>query len=341
MNTNLYAASCIITSLILMQPVCEITEQYFASRSLQYPDLTACHSQTSFSCMFALLADTTSNWLRTGEMLVGPRKVFFMDEISTGLDSSTTFQIVKCMRDFAHLGQATILMSLLQPSPEVYNLFDDVMLLSEGAASWADILLQTLLEASDKLVWAMCTTDQSVDLNAELSLPWGFAGAFAFAATSACSGTTSPSSATIRPVLHSLTLQLDSLLIAIVRASVNAALPSSVNHPCNTLTVLSCLAGNMAFHGPREDVVDFFLGLGFRCPVRKGVPDFLQEVTSRKDQQVRFASPFLLSSNVSFSTSCGSGCPCAAEVKCTASVMCHLPAASAVLLFASPFCFVY
>ncbi|KAL0437009.1 UNVERIFIED_CONTAM: Pleiotropic drug resistance protein 2 [Sesamum radiatum] len=34
----------------------------------------------------------------TGEMLVGPAKAFFMDEISTGLDSSTTFQIVKFMR---------------------------------------------------------------------------------------------------------------------------------------------------------------------------------------------------------------------------------------------------
>jgi ABC-type multidrug transport system ATPase subunit len=30
-------------------------------------------------------------------MLVGPTKVLFMDEISTGLDSSTTFQIVKCI----------------------------------------------------------------------------------------------------------------------------------------------------------------------------------------------------------------------------------------------------
>ena len=28
--------------------------------------------------------------------------------------------------------QATILMALLQPAPEVYNLFDDIMLLAEG-----------------------------------------------------------------------------------------------------------------------------------------------------------------------------------------------------------------
>ncbi|GAB2232946.1 hypothetical protein Droror1_Dr00012016 [Drosera rotundifolia] len=44
-------------------------------------------------------ADTMvgDNMLR-GEMLVGPAKVLFMDEISTGLDSSTTFKIVNSLR---------------------------------------------------------------------------------------------------------------------------------------------------------------------------------------------------------------------------------------------------
>ena len=36
-------------------------------------------------------------------MIVGPKKTLFMDEISTGLDSSTTFQIVQSMRNFTHL----------------------------------------------------------------------------------------------------------------------------------------------------------------------------------------------------------------------------------------------
>lgn len=40
------------------------------------------------------------------------------------------------------------------------------------------------------------------------------------------------------------------------------------------------------FHGPREDVVEFFESCGFACPERKGVPDFLQEVTSKNDQKV-------------------------------------------------------
>ncbi|KAH1250457.1 ABC transporter G family member 39 [Glycine max] len=39
----------------------------------------------------------------TGEMLVGPAKALFLDEISTGLDSSTTFQICKFMRQMVHI----------------------------------------------------------------------------------------------------------------------------------------------------------------------------------------------------------------------------------------------
>lgn len=68
----------------------------------------------------------------TGEMIVGPTKTLFMDEISTGLDSSTTFQIVKCLQQIVHLTEGTILMSLLQPAPETFNLFDDIILMSEG-----------------------------------------------------------------------------------------------------------------------------------------------------------------------------------------------------------------
>ncbi|TYI14672.1 hypothetical protein ES332_A08G135800v1 [Gossypium tomentosum] len=89
----------------------------------------------------------------TGEMLAGPAKLLLMDEISTGLDSSTTYQI---------------------PAPETYDLFDDIILLSDG---------------------------------------------------------------------------------------------------------------QIAYQGPREHVLEFFESMGFKCPARKGVADFLQEVTSRKDQR--------------------------------------------------------
>ena len=68
----------------------------------------------------------------TGEMMVGPANALFMDEISTGLDSSTTFQIVNCLRQIVHIMDGTALISLLQPAPETYELFDDIILLSDG-----------------------------------------------------------------------------------------------------------------------------------------------------------------------------------------------------------------
>ncbi|GAY65523.1 hypothetical protein CUMW_241790 [Citrus unshiu] len=70
--------------------------------------------------------------LTTGEMLVGPIKAMFMDKITNGLDISTSFQIVTCLQHLAHITDATILISLLQPSPETFDLFDDIILMAEG-----------------------------------------------------------------------------------------------------------------------------------------------------------------------------------------------------------------
>ncbi|GAB2293587.1 transcription factor [Dionaea muscipula] len=116
--------------------------------------------------------------LTTGEMLVGPAAALYMDEISTGLDSSTTFQIVNSVRQYIHHLKGTAVISLLQPAPETYNLFDDIILLSDG---------------------------------------------------------------------------------------------------------------QIVYQGPRENVLQFFSDMGFHCPARKGVADFLQEVTSRKDQRQYWA----------------------------------------------------
>ncbi|KAK4252850.1 hypothetical protein QN277_010993 [Acacia crassicarpa] len=128
----------------------------------------------------------------TGEMLVGPAKALFMDEISTGLDSSTTYQIVNSLRQLVHILNGTAVISLLQPAPETYELFDDIILISEG---------------------------------------------------------------------------------------------------------------QIVYQGPREYVLDFFESMGFRCPERKGVADFLQEVTSRKDQEqywVRRDEPYSFVTDAQF-----------------------------------------
>uniref|UniRef100_K3WZI3 ABC transporter domain-containing protein n=1 Tax=Globisporangium ultimum (strain ATCC 200006 / CBS 805.95 / DAOM BR144) TaxID=431595 RepID=K3WZI3_GLOUD len=68
----------------------------------------------------------------TGEMEFGMKYVTLMDEISTGLDSAATFDIIKTQRSIAKKLRKTVVIALLQPSPEVFSLFDDVMILNAG-----------------------------------------------------------------------------------------------------------------------------------------------------------------------------------------------------------------
>uniref|UniRef100_A0A8R7UNI3 ABC-2 type transporter domain-containing protein n=1 Tax=Triticum urartu TaxID=4572 RepID=A0A8R7UNI3_TRIUA len=107
-------------------------------------------------------------------MLVGLARCFFMDDISTGLDSSTTYEILKFVQQMTHMMDLTVVISLLQPPPETLELFDDIILLCEG---------------------------------------------------------------------------------------------------------------QIVYHGPRENAINFFGTMGFKCPDRKNVADFLQEVTSKMDQK--------------------------------------------------------
>ncbi|GMF48964.1 unnamed protein product [Phytophthora fragariaefolia] len=68
----------------------------------------------------------------TGEMEFGMKYATFMDEISTGLDSAATFDIVCTQRDIAKKLHKTVVMALLQPAPEVFELFDNILLLNDG-----------------------------------------------------------------------------------------------------------------------------------------------------------------------------------------------------------------
>ena len=68
-----------------------------------------------------------------GEGLLTGARFLALDEISTGLDSSTTFEVVSRLRERAVDSNAVIVVALLQPTPEVYALFDDVLLQREGA----------------------------------------------------------------------------------------------------------------------------------------------------------------------------------------------------------------
>uniref|UniRef100_K3WZM0 ABC transporter domain-containing protein n=1 Tax=Globisporangium ultimum (strain ATCC 200006 / CBS 805.95 / DAOM BR144) TaxID=431595 RepID=K3WZM0_GLOUD len=65
-------------------------------------------------------------------MEFGMKYVTLMDEISTGLDSAATYDIINTQRSIAKTFRKTVVIALLQPAPEVFALFDEVMILNEG-----------------------------------------------------------------------------------------------------------------------------------------------------------------------------------------------------------------
>ena len=169
-----------------------------------------------------------------------PKKVIFADEISTGLDSSTTYEIVKWMADTTHALNNTTLIALLQPAPETFDLFDDV------------ILLRFSPQPQRHAPASMCSVAD-----------WSIADHGPFSLRRQCCWP--------REIL--------SLVIAQKQCA--------GRQRCSRPAVLTRSEGYMVYHGPVTEVAQYFADMGFHCPERKGVADFLQEVTSKKDQAVR------------------------------------------------------
>eukprot|EP00804_Cyclotella_cryptica_P005988 CCRYP_000244-RD/>CCRYP_000244-RD protein AED:0.08 eAED:0.08 QI:148/1/1/1/0.86/0.87/16/1290/1209 len=67
-----------------------------------------------------------------GEMLVFDTPLLCGDEISTGLDTASTVDILSILSYVSRLFHRVTVVSLLQPSPEAVSLFDEIILLGEG-----------------------------------------------------------------------------------------------------------------------------------------------------------------------------------------------------------------
>lgn len=67
-----------------------------------------------------------------GEMIAGSFLTTFADEISTGLDSATTYDIIHTMKCAVETMLTTSVVALLQPTPETFDLFHEVLLLDKG-----------------------------------------------------------------------------------------------------------------------------------------------------------------------------------------------------------------
>ena len=54
------------------------------------------------------------------------------------------------------------------------------------------------------------------------------------------------------------------------------------------------LSGQIVYHGPKEHVLEFFEGLGFQLPHRKGIADFLQARIQHLQKHLEIWSHILL-----------------------------------------------
>ncbi|KAG6387951.1 hypothetical protein SASPL_153147 [Salvia splendens] len=94
------------------------------------------------TCADTLVGDEMLKGISGGQKKPAYNGVLFLDEISTGPDSSTTHQIINYLRHTTHALDGTTLVSLLQPDPETYKMFDDC----PSMKNVADFLQEVLSE---------------------------------------------------------------------------------------------------------------------------------------------------------------------------------------------------
>jgi ABC-type multidrug transport system ATPase subunit/ABC-type multidrug transport system permease subunit len=110
--------------------------QFAADIRVQMLGLSRCKDTMVGNAMLRGVSGGERKRVTTGEMTFGHKRVMLLDEISTGLDAATTFDIVKSLKSLARNVRSNIVVSLLQPPPEVFNLFDDVLILNSGRITY-------------------------------------------------------------------------------------------------------------------------------------------------------------------------------------------------------------
>ena len=73
------------------------------------------------------------------ELIANP-KILFLDEPTSGLDSFAAFKVIEILKDLCRFGGRTIVTTIHQPSSEVFNLFDETLLLNAGHLVYQDTI---------------------------------------------------------------------------------------------------------------------------------------------------------------------------------------------------------
>jgi len=97
------------------------------------------------------IGDEISKGLSGGErkrvsiacQLVHSPNILLLDEPTSGLDASTAYQVVKILRDLASLGH-TVICTIHQPRESLFNMFDRLIMLSQGETFYFGSIKDTL-----------------------------------------------------------------------------------------------------------------------------------------------------------------------------------------------------
>ncbi|KAF0715778.1 Aste57867_3194 [Aphanomyces stellatus] len=126
-----FAHKCLVDTVDPNDPLA-VNEQHTVDILISLLGLTECADTMIGDKIVRGVSGGQKRRVALGEMMTSRAPLLLLDEFSNGLDTSTTFNIAKAVQTMAEVLEKTIVMTMLQPPPEVYNLFDNIIVLDDG-----------------------------------------------------------------------------------------------------------------------------------------------------------------------------------------------------------------
>jgi ABC-type multidrug transport system ATPase subunit len=130
-ETLTYAAQLRLPSSVTQAERKQLVEEVIAELSLKEAAETRIGNHAHKGCSGGEKRRTS-----LGVQLLSNPSLLWLDEPTTGLDSTSAYQVVKTLQNLARQGR-TIIVTIHQPRSEIWSLFDNVILLTRGSPAYA------------------------------------------------------------------------------------------------------------------------------------------------------------------------------------------------------------
>ena len=130
-ETLTYAAQLRLPSSVTQAERKQLVEEVIAELSLKEAAETRIGNHAHKGCSGGEKRRTS-----LGVQLLSNPSLLWLDEPTTGLDSTSAYQVVKTLQNLARKGR-TVIVTIHQPRSEIWSLFDNVILLTRGSPAYA------------------------------------------------------------------------------------------------------------------------------------------------------------------------------------------------------------